>query len=89
MAIRTGRYTLMLPTKPSIHGSAAVVGQTEAQGPLGKEFDYAYSDDTIDGCPSWEKAESALQRDAVTRAIEKAGLTPPVSYTHLTLPTKA
>lgn len=76
MAIRTGRYTLMLPTKPSIHGSAAVVGQTEAQGPLGKEFDYAYSDDTIDGCPSWEKAESALQRDAVTRAIEKAGLTP-------------
>ncbi|MGN0538861.1 MAG: stage V sporulation protein AD [Candidatus Fimenecus sp.] len=76
MAIRKGRYTLILPTKPSIHGSAAVVGQTEAQGPLGKEFDYAYSDDTIDGCPSWEKAESALQRDAVTRAIEKAGLTP-------------
>lgn len=66
----------MLPSRPSIIGHASVVGKAEGEGPLGKEFDYCYSDDTIDGCPSWEKAESSLQYEAVTRAIAKAGLTP-------------
>ena len=76
MAERQGKYTLILPSKPSIHGSAAVVGKTESEGPLAKEFDHSYPDDTIDGCPSWEKAESALQYEAITRAIAKAELSP-------------
>ena len=58
MITRIGRYTLLLETKPSIIGSAAVVGKTEGEGPLAKEFDHCYDDDSIDGCPSWEKAES-------------------------------
>lgn len=76
MANRIGKYTLFLPSRPSVHGYAAVVGRTEGEGPLAQEFDYCYSDDSINGCPSWEKAESALQREAITRAIAKAGLSP-------------
>lgn len=76
MAKRQGKYTLLLPSKPSIIGYAAVGGKAEGEGPLAEEFDKTYKDDSIDGCPSWEKAESALQRDAITRAIDKAGLSP-------------
>ncbi|MBR5191694.1 MAG: stage V sporulation protein AD, partial [Clostridia bacterium] len=76
MANRIGKYTLCLPSRPSVHGYAAVVGRTEGEGPLAQEFDYCYTDDSINGCPSWEKAESALQREAITRAIAKAGLSP-------------
>ena len=76
MANRIGKYTLFLPSRPSVHGYAAVVGRTEGEGPLAQEFDYCYTDDSINGCPSWEKAESALQREAITRAIAKAGLSP-------------
>ncbi len=76
LATRVGKYTLLLPSRPSIIGHAAVVGKAEGEGPLAHEFDYCYSDDTIDGCPSWEKAESALQYEAITRAIAKAGLSP-------------
>ncbi len=76
MATRLGKYTLLLDSRPAIHGYAAVVGKAEGEGPLAKEFDYCYGDDTIDGCPSWEKAESALQYESITRAIAKAGLSP-------------
>ena len=76
MITRKGKHTILLETKPSIIGSAAVVGKTEGEGPLAKEFDHCYDDDTIDGCPSWEKSESALHREAVTRAIAKAGISP-------------
>ncbi len=76
MAKRQGKYTLLLPSKPSFIGYAAVGGKTEGEGPLAEEFDKTYTDDSIDGCPSWEKAESALQRDAITRAVDKAGLSP-------------
>lgn len=76
MITRKGKYTLFLETKPSIIGSAAVVGKAEGEGPLAKEFDRCYDDDSIDGCPSWEKSESALHREAVTRAIAKAEISP-------------
>ncbi len=76
MAERQGKYTLILPSKPSIYGNAAVVGKNEGEGPLADEFDYVYTDDTINGSPSWEKAESLLQKEAVSRAIAKAGFTP-------------
>ena len=76
MATRIGKNTIILPSRPSVHGYAAVVGKAEGEGPLAKEFDKVYDDDTIDGCPTWEKSESALHREAVTRAIAKAGLSP-------------
>lgn len=76
MAERIGRYTILLQTKPSVIGFAAVVGKAEGEGPLSKEFDKVYEDDTIDCCPTWEKSESALHKEAVSRAIAKADLSP-------------
>ena len=71
MAERIGRYTLGFASSPRVAGSAAVVGKKEGEGPLGGEFDKIYSDTTMGEC-SWEKAESAIQREAVTRALAKA-----------------
>lgn len=71
MPIRTGRYVLTLPSRPVVTGSAAVVGKKEGEGPLGQEFDHIFTDTTM-GESSWEKAESALVREAVIRALAKA-----------------
>ena len=75
MPVRQGRYTLSLPSAPGISGYAAVVGKKEGEGPLGQGFDYIY-EDAMAGEKSWEKAESVIHRDAVSRAIAKAGITP-------------
>ena len=48
MAERLGKHTILLPTKPSVIGFASVVGKAEGEGPLSKEFDKVYDDDTID-----------------------------------------
>lgn len=75
MAERLGKYTLALNSHPSVTGFAAVVGKTEGEGPLKDEFDFIFEDDTL-GEASFEKAESALQKEAVTRALSKAEKTP-------------
>ena len=76
MVKRTGNQTFLLSSMPSVTGFASVVGKTEGEGPLAKEFDRVYPDDTIDGCPTWEKSESALHKEAVSRAISKASISP-------------
>lgn len=55
-----------------IMGSGSVVGQTENEGPLAGSFDKV-SDDKNDmfGADSWEKAESALQKEAVSLTLSK------------------
>lgn len=75
MAERLGKYTIVLNSHPSVTGFAAVVGKTEGEGPLKDEFDFVFEDDTL-GEASFEKAESALQKEAVTRALSKTGKTP-------------
>lgn len=75
MAERLGKYTIVLNSHPSVTGYAAVVGKTEGEGPLKDEFDFVFEDDTL-GEASFEKAESALQKEAVTRALSKARKTP-------------
>lgn len=75
MASRIGNYTLRLQRPLSIIGYAAVGSRKEAQGPLGQYFDYI-NDDSSFGEKTWEKAESALQKCAVNKAIKKAGITP-------------
>ena len=47
MAEKLGKYTILLPSKPSVIGFASVVGKAEGEGPLSKEFDKVYDDDTI------------------------------------------
>ena len=74
MPTRQGRYTLNLPSRPSVIGSAGVGGVTESEGPLANEFDYLYDDDKA-GQESFEKAESEFHRNAVERALSKAGKT--------------
>lgn len=55
-----------------IMGSGSIVGQMENEGPLCGSFDKV-SDDKNDmfGEDSWEKAESALQKEAVALTISK------------------
>lgn len=72
---RQGKRTVIMNLPPSITGNAAVVGKTEGEGPLCGEFDYIYEDEML-GQASFEKAESALQKDAVNRALAKAGKLP-------------
>ena len=74
MAERLGKYTIVLNSHPSVTGYAAVVGKTEGEGPLKDEFDFVFEDDTL-GEASFEKAESALQKEAVQRALSTAGRT--------------
>ena len=75
MPERKGNYTVQLSNRPMILSYAAVVGKKEGEGPLGKEFDQVFEDTTL-GEKSWEKAESDLQKEAVTRALNKAALSP-------------
>lgn len=75
MPERRGDYTVTLSNRPTILSFAAVGGKKEGQGPLGKQFD-AIFEDTHLGEKTWEKAESALQKEALTRALDKAGLSP-------------
>ena len=60
------------PIPPSFLTCANVVGQLEGQGPLGKTFDLIDSDDTF-GESTWEKSESAMQKKALTLALDKLG----------------
>lgn len=75
MAERIGEYTISLSSRPTVWSSAAVVGKKEGEGPLGKLFDAVFDDVTM-GMPSWEKAESAFQKEAFSRALDKAGISP-------------
>lgn len=75
MSTRCGDHTVMLSTAPTILGYAAVGGKKEGEGPLGAYFDAIFEDARL-GMTTWEQAESALQREALTRAVQKAGITP-------------
>lgn len=75
MPERKGEYTVLLSNRPMILSHAAVVGKKEGEGPLGNEYDFVYTDTTL-GKKTWEKAESDMQKDAVTRALNKAELSP-------------
>ena len=71
MPQRTGKNTILLPTKPSITGYAAAVGKKEAEGPLGKHFDYT-DQDTYFGQKTWEQGERKMQQIALEKLLEKA-----------------
>ena len=56
-----------------ILASASVVGKKEGEGPLGNCFDMICEDDKF-GQENWAKAESQLQKEALTLALGKAGV---------------
>lgn len=72
---KIGARTIEFPSGPVILASASVAGKKEAEGPLGNSFDYTATDTTF-GQSSWEKAESQMQKEALTRALAKAKLSP-------------
>lgn len=70
---KLGRQTVVFETPPKIISSAAIVGDVEGKGPLGKFFDVVLSDDTW-GEKSWEKAERKMFEEAVRAALEKVDM---------------
>lgn len=56
-----------------IAGTAAIVGKREHEGPLGADFDM-HDDSEKFGMDTWEKAESEMQRRALTLALTNAGM---------------
>jgi len=70
---KMGAQTAALAAPPSFAGWANVVGKKEGEGPLAATFDYIDSDDTF-GEATWEKSESAMQKQALGLALNKAGL---------------
>ena len=70
---RLGRQTVALARPPVIAARAAVGGRQESKGPLAAGFDIL-EQDSFFGEKTWEKAESAMQKLALGRAMEKAGV---------------
>lgn len=65
-----GKQSVQLKVPVYMVNSASVVGKKEGKGPLGDLFDVVLEDD-MNGCSSWEEAESTLQRDAVSALLQK------------------
>ena len=69
---KIGTQTAALANPPSFAGWANVAGKKEGEGPLASTFDYIDKDDTF-GESTWEKSESAMQKQALGLALNKAG----------------
>ena len=70
---KPGSQTSVLDHPPVFLGYANVVGKKEGEGPLAKYFDSISSDDTF-GEATWEKSESAMQKNSLSLALNKAGI---------------
>lgn len=68
-----GRQSICFQRAPHIIGTSSVVGKKEGEGPLGSAFSVVSQDDLF-GEDCWEKAESEMQKEALTTAIEDAGI---------------
>ncbi len=75
MQKKIGRQTMRLSRPPAIVASACIGGKQEQEGPLAGWFD-ELSGDGFFGEKTWEKAESAMQKRALSRALEKGKLAP-------------
>ncbi len=68
-----GKQTFVMQNPPSFAGHACAVGKKEGDGPLKNSFDFI-TQDAFFGEKSWEKAESAFVKKAVSLALSKASL---------------
>ncbi len=69
---KLGAQTAALANPPTLAAWANVVGKKEGEGPLRSTFDYIDTDDTF-GESTWEKSESAMQKQSLGLALNKAG----------------
>lgn len=74
MQERLGRQTVALSTPVYLHSHAAVGGKQESEGPLASYFDQLCADGFF-GEKTWEKAESTMQKSALSIALGKGNLT--------------
>jgi stage V sporulation protein AD len=72
---KIGQSTYRLSTCPSVIAYANAVGKKEGEGPLSQQFDQVFTDTHL-GQKTWEKAESELQKAALSKALTKAKLKP-------------
>ena len=70
---RMGAQTVALRDPPSVLSYACVGGKFEKQGPLGSCFDLL-DEDSFFGEKTWEKAESAMQKKVLQRALETGAM---------------
>lgn len=68
-----GQRSIKIPVPVYIRASASVAGTKEGQGPFGDLFDVVGKDDRF-GTETWEEAESTLQKEALSLAIGKSGI---------------
>jgi len=72
MSFKVGSGTFILPQKICISGFSAFVGQKEKEGPLGNRFQNWQNDEYF-GQPSFEKAETFIQKEVMNSVIENSG----------------
>ena len=71
---KRGRQSFALQTPPVITTWASVAGKKEAEGPLAHTFDIKCRD-TYFGQKTWEQGEKQMQKLALGKLAEKAGMT--------------
>lgn len=70
MSKQVGMSSTQLAKPVYIREWASAVGKKEGEGPLGQLFDFVSGDDLL-GNKTWEEAESAFQKKAVSLLFEK------------------
>ena len=68
-----GKQSICFEQPAYVLSSASVVGKKEGEGPLKDCFDKIHEDPAL-GEENWETAESAMQKEALELAVQKAGL---------------
>ena len=62
-----------IDVKGAVIACGSAVGRSEKSGPLGDKFDFHDPEDRF-GQPTWEKAESEMQRIAMSTALKKSSV---------------
>ena len=70
---KRGRQSFALSTPPVITTWASVAGKKESEGPLSHTFDIT-SKDTYFGQKTWEQGEKQMQKMALQKLAQKAGM---------------
>lgn len=70
---RSSNRAFFLENPVYIKSYASIAGKKEGEGPLGEYFD-CIEEDSHFGEDSWEKAESRMQENTFSLALEKSGL---------------
>ena len=73
-ANKRGKQSFQLQDMPVITAWASVAGKKESEGPLAHGFDIT-SQDTLFGQKTWEQAEKQMQKLALDKLLQKAGIT--------------